>query len=205
MIAGVYGSQMAPSGTSRSASGSPLPLSLAGVSATVNGVTAPLCFVSPGQIDVQIPYETSAGTAVLAINNNGRIATFAFPVAPAAPGVFQSAISNTTGAPVASASTGDVLLLFLTGDGDVTPTLATGATPFPSANANNYPKPRLPLTVTIGGVPAAILFQAIPPGLAGETQINAIVPSGVASGPQQVVVTVGGIAAPPVSLTINSE
>lgn len=205
MIAAVYGSQMAPSGTSLTAPGLPLPLSLGGVSATVNGVTAPLYFVSPGQIDLQIPYETSAGTAVLAVNNNGQIATFPFTVAPAAPGLFPSAVSNATGALVTSASVGDVVLLFMTGDGDVSPTLATGATPSEFGIPSNDPKPRLPVTVTIGGVAAKVLFQAIPAGLAGETQINLQIGADIPTGPQQVVVTVGGVAAPAVNLTVNAQ
>ena len=204
MMTGVYGSNMAPAGTSLTAPGLPLPLTLGGVSATVNGVTAPLYFVSPGQIDLQIPYETSAGTAVLAIDNNGQIATFAFQVAVTAPGLFPSAIDISTGLTTPSATLGQTLLLFMTGDGDVTPTLATGATPFPTSNPNNYPQPRLPLTVTVGGVPAQVLFQAIPFRLAGATQINFTIPSGAPSGAQQVVVTVGGVAAPPVNLTIGT-
>jgi len=35
----------------------PLPSLHAGVSATVNGVAAPLYYVSPGQINLQVPYE----------------------------------------------------------------------------------------------------------------------------------------------------
>jgi uncharacterized protein (TIGR03437 family) len=202
MIAGVYGSQMAPAGTALVAEGLPLPLTLGGVSATVNGVTAPLYYVSPGQIDVQIPYETGAGTAVLAINNNGQIATLAFPVAVTAPGLYPSAVSNSTGLGVPTAPVGETLLLFMTGEGDVTPTLATGATPAFSSNTAAYPKPRLPVTVTVGGVAAQVLFQAIPSGLAGVTQIDFTIPTGAPLGSQQVVVTVGGVAAPAVNLTV---
>ncbi len=204
MIAGVYGSQMAPAGTALVAAGLPLPLTLGGVSATVNGVTAPLYYVSPGQIDVQIPYETGAGTAVLAVNNNGQVATFAFPVAVTAPGLYSSAVSNSTGLAVPSAAAGQTLLLFMTGEGDVTPTLATGATPDPANNPDQYPKPRLPVTATVGGVAAKVLFQAIPYGLAGVTQIDFTIPNGAPLGPQQVVVTVGGVAAPGVNLTVTA-
>jgi glucosylceramidase len=37
---------------------------VAGVSVSVNGVNAPLIYVSPGQIDFQVPWETAPGTAV---------------------------------------------------------------------------------------------------------------------------------------------
>jgi uncharacterized protein (TIGR03437 family) len=69
MILSIFGSDLAPS--TQSASSPPLPLSLAGVSVTVNGATAPLYFASPGQLNVQIPYETGGGPAAVGVNNNG--------------------------------------------------------------------------------------------------------------------------------------
>jgi uncharacterized protein (TIGR03437 family) len=202
MIAAVFGTGMAPAGTALSAPFLPLPLSLAGVSATVNGVSAPLYYVSPGQVNLQIPYETGAGTAVLAIDNNGQIATLPFSAAVTAPGLYPAAFDNSTGSEVTSAKAAQVLVLYMTGEGDVTPTLATGATPAPSSNPSTYPQPRQAVTVSIGGVPATVLFQAIPYGLAGATQIDLIVPAGAGPGPQQLVVTVGGVAAPALNLTI---
>ena len=153
-----------------------------GVSATVSGVAAPLYFVSPGQVNVQIPYETGAGTAILAINNNGQIATLGFTVAETAPGMFPAAFDATTGLAVSSAHAGQTLVFYMTGEGDVTPTLATGATPAPASNPSNYPIPRQPVAVSVGGAPAALLFQAIPYGLAGAAQINL---TGGGGSPQQ--------------------
>ena len=204
MIAAVFGTQLAPPGTTLIARGLPLALSLGGVSATVNGVAAPLYYVSSTQVNVQIPYETGAGPAFLAIDNNGQIATFAFNVAMTAPGLFSFAIDNSTGNLLQSAPQGRVLLLFMTGEGDVTPTLATGATPPFNSTPSKYPVPRLPVTVTVGGVPAQVLFQGVPNGLAGATQIDFTVPAAAPTGPQQVIVTVGGVAAPPVNLTITA-
>jgi uncharacterized protein (TIGR03437 family) len=202
MIAAVFGSGMAPAGTAVAAPFLPLPFSMAGVSATVNGVSAPLYYVSPVQVNVQIPYETGAGAAVLAINNNGQVATFQFSVAVTAPGLYASAIDNTTGMLVSSVTGGQVLLLYVTGEGDVTPTLATGETPPPQTNPSLYPQPRQPVVVTIGGVPVTPLFVGIPYGLTGTTQIDLAVPSGIQAGPQQLIVTVGGVAAPPLNLTV---
>jgi hypothetical protein len=82
----------------------PLPLTLAGVSATVNGIAAPLISVAPDSIVFQVPYETAPGSAVLAINNNGTIAWQEFPVAIAAPGIFASQTSHLL--PVSSAVPG---------------------------------------------------------------------------------------------------
>src|ERR1700730_10491106 len=43
------------------APGYPLPVSLGDANVYVNGVAAPLVFVSPGQINFQVPWETPIG------------------------------------------------------------------------------------------------------------------------------------------------
>jgi len=201
MILSVFGTQLAPS--TQSAASLPLPLSLAGVTASVNGVPAPLYFVSPGQINVQVPYETGAGAAVLGVNNNGQVASFIFPVSAAAPGIFTD--PNHAGAlvPNSTGKRGDTLLAFITGEGLVSPMLATGASPFIDTPLALLPQPLLAVGVTVGGLPAPIAFAGIPPGLAGVTQINFVVPGSAPLGVQPVVVTVGGVASPPASLTIT--
>jgi uncharacterized protein (TIGR03437 family) len=199
MVLSVFGTQLA-SGTG-SASSLPLPLSMFGVSATVNGVSAPLYFVSPGQINLQVPYETTLGAATLAINNNGEVAVFPFRVTVAAPGIFAAGDGGL--APNPTGSTGQALLAFVTGDGDLSPTLATGATPSSSVSVSRLPKPRLPVSLTVGGVAATIAFVGVPPGLSGVTQINFTVPDGLSPGDQPMVVTVGGIASKPAKLTIQ--
>jgi uncharacterized protein (TIGR03437 family) len=196
MILSVFGSNLAPATVIAGAV--PLPLSLAGVSATVNGVTAPLYFVSPGQLNVQVPFETGQGLAVLAVNNNGQVASLPFQVAVTAPGIF---VQDGTLVPFAQAKAGDTLLAFITGDGDQTPTIATGDTPAATTALSRLPKSRLPVSITVGGVPATIVFNGIPNGLAGVTQINFTMPPGVPPGPQNVVVTVGGVATPPAKIT----
>ena len=166
MSMAVYGNQLSPA--TQTAARVPLPLTLAGVSATVNGVSAPFYFVSGGQVNVQIPYETGAGPAVLAVNNGGQVASFPFTVAATAPGIYPSAIDNTTGQRISSAAPGQVILLFMTGEGDLTPSLATGAPPSAAiTNPAALPHARLPVAVTIGDVPAVVLFAGIPSGLAG--------------------------------------
>jgi uncharacterized protein (TIGR03437 family) len=195
----VYGTNLAP-GT-RNATSQPLPLSLLGVSATVNGISAPLWFVSPGQINLQIPYETTAGTAALGINDNGQIASYTFPVSPTAPGIFAfegSTIPYPTGDP------GQTLVCFITGDGDVTPTLVTGATPAAGSSLARFPQSRQPLSMTIGGEPAKIVFSGIVTGLVGVTQVNFTIPADLAPGLQPVIVTVGGVSSLPVNIKVNA-
>jgi len=198
MLLSVFGVELAPS--IQAAGSLPLPLTMLGVSATVNGVSAPLYYVSPGQLNIQVPYETGSGTAVLGVNNNGQVASYLFQVAPAAPGIFTDASGALV--PNASGKIGQELLLFITGEGDVSPQLADGNTPASGTPVSGLPKPRLPVSVTVGGVAATLQFDGIPSGVAGVTQINFTVPQ-VPTGPQQVVVTVGGVASAPATLTVT--
>jgi uncharacterized protein (TIGR03437 family) len=172
MLLTVFGSDLAP--YIASAATVPLPATLAGVSATVNGVTAPLYYVSPGQINLQVPDSIAPGTVLLAISNNGRVASATLTLAQAAPAIFASAMP-------ATARRGDILTLYLTGAGTALQTLV----------------------VTIGGVPAALYYAAVPPGLAGVVQVNYQVPPQAPLGAQPVAVTVSGIASPSVPLTVT--
>jgi uncharacterized protein (TIGR03437 family) len=199
MILSAFGAELAP-GTQVAAS-LPLPLSMAGVSATVNGIAAPLYYVSPGQLNIQVPYETGAGAAVLGVNNNGQIASYTFQVAPSAPGIFTD--QNLNLVPYSSGTQGLELPLFITGEGDVTPALATATTPAASTALANLPKPILPVAVTVGGVPATLQFVGITNGLAGVTQVNFAIPQGVPPGVQPVVVTVGGVPSAAANLNIT--
>ncbi len=198
MIMSVFGANFAAA--TQSASSLPLPASLQGVSATVNGVAAPLYFVSSGQINLQIPYSTAAGPATLSITGSGGTATFPFTVQANAPGIFAASgalVPNATG------TRGSTLLAFITGEGAVSPSIATGATPSASTPYTQLPMPVAQVSVTVGGVNAPIAFVGIPSGLAGVTQINFVVPSTVPIGTVPVIVTVGGISSPAVNLTIT--
>jgi len=63
----VFGSNLSP--VTESAPSVPLPLLISGVEVLVNGIVAPLYYVAPGQLNVQIPYETAANSsAVVSVN-----------------------------------------------------------------------------------------------------------------------------------------
>ncbi len=196
----VFGSQLAPS--AQSAGSVPLPISTAGVAALINGVAAPLYYVSPGQLNIQVPYETPAGgAAVLSINNNGQLASQSFLVAAAAPGIFTD--QNGLVVPTGSAARGEEIAIYLTGAGAVSPEVSTGAAPSLSAAIADLPKPAQTTTVTVGGVQATLDFVGIPSGLVGVTQINLVVPNGITLGTQPLVVTVGGVSSATAKLSIT--
>jgi uncharacterized protein (TIGR03437 family) len=173
----------------------PLPFMVDGASATINGLAAPLYYTSPGQLNIQVPYEVGAGPAVLGVNNHGQIAAFQLQVTPAAPAIVVDTNGNIL--PTTSVVQGKLVTMYMTGDGDVTPALVTGVSPSAGTPATSLPHPRLPVTVTVGGVQAFLQFVGIPPGVVGLTQVNIIVPAAVPAGLQPVVVTVGGVASPP--------
>jgi uncharacterized protein (TIGR03437 family) len=198
MVMSVYGTGLA--NTTQLARAVPLSLSMGGVSATVNGVPAPLYYVSPNQINLQIPYETGAQPAVVGINNNGAVASFAFATTPTAPGIFAA---NGNLVPVSTVKAGGALVLFMTGEGDVNPELITGDSPAAGTAISALPAPRLPVTVTVGGITAPAFFTGIPPALVGVTQVNFTVPANVPVGIQPVVVTTNGVASAPVNITVN--
>jgi uncharacterized protein (TIGR03437 family) len=200
-ILSVFGSQLSPA--TESASSVPLPLSSQGVAVLVNGVAAPLYYVSPGQLNVQIPYETTAGSpAIVSVNNNGHVITQTFQVAAAAPGIFTTSAGALV--PTSIAAVGQEIAFYITGAGAVTPAIATGAAPPWSTPIADLPMPVEKTTVTIGGLPATIDFVGIPWALVGVTQINVQVPAGLPAGPQPVVVTVGETASAPATITITN-
>jgi uncharacterized protein (TIGR03437 family) len=199
MTLSVFGSQLAP--TVSTASSMPLPVSTVGVAVTVNNVAAPLYYASPGQLNIQIPYETAVNQpATLRVNNNGLIATYQLNMVPAAPGIFTDSSGGIV--PIAAGNRGSIVSLYLTGAGAVNPEVATGAAPGAGTPIVYLPKPSLSVVVTVGGVPAAIEFIGIPAGLVGVTQINFYVPSGITDGTQPVVVIVNGQASAAANLRV---
>jgi uncharacterized protein (TIGR03437 family) len=188
MIMSVYGEGMGD--RAQAAAAIPLPEYLAGFMAWINGVPAPLYYVSANQVNIQIPYETQAGLATLEIGNPFENSDpYRFTVTSAGPGIFTFADGRVN--PSRSVARGQVGTLFITGEGQVSPTLPTGSTPSSRTAIANLPRPRGTVSVTVGGLPATVEFAGIPSGLVGVTQINFRVPQGVAVGEQPLVVTIG--------------
>lgn len=198
MVLSVFGSQLAA--TTQSAGVVPLPFSMAGVAATINGVAAPLYYVSPGQINLQIPYEITNGSAELSINNNGRVTSSRVTIASAGPGIFTDA--GGAAVPSTSVTRGQAATLYITGYGTASPQIATGAAPASSVATASLPRPAQNVTVLVGGVPARVEFIAITWGLVGVAQINYQVPQGVLPGQQSVIVTVGQTASAPARVAV---
>jgi len=179
-----------------------LPLTIDGVSATVNGVAAPLYSIAPGELVIQVPYETALGPAVLAVNNHGQIAAFVFDVNIVAPELFKSPTGFLL--PASAVLRGQTISAFMTGDGDAMPFLATGSTPPQGTIASDLPGPGFAVNVKVGNLKAPVTFYGIPTGLVGVTQINFTVPASTPVGEVPVIVTVGGVPAAPASIKVSA-
>jgi uncharacterized protein (TIGR03437 family) len=150
----VFGSGLAAS--TSTAPSAPLPLSLADTSVTINGVVAPLLFVSPQQINAQVPYGIAAGPAAVVIRTTGVPSPpVTVTIRPAAPGIFndshgQAAALNADGSPnsvLHPASVGSFVSVFFTGQGPVKVHVEDGAAP-PAGSRFRLPLPcRPPLAV----------------------------------------------------------
>jgi uncharacterized protein (TIGR03437 family) len=199
---------------------SPLPDTLNGTTVTVDGVAAPILAVSNtqlgGQINFQIPWEVAGQQTIAIVVNNGMgtSASVSMPIAitAAQPGVFQiydsnlaqqvGAVEHVDGSVVSSlspAAPGETVVVYCTGLGPVSPALVTG-----------LPAPGSPLsyttympTVTIGAIGATVDFSGAAPYFSGLNQMNVTVPANAPSGLQPMVVSVNGVSATPVNLSIQ--
>ena len=108
------------------ASSFPLPLTLGGVSVTVGGISAPLYYVSPSQINLQIPYETPEGASVPVVVSASSPVGVA--IADYAIGVFTVVHSdNSIVTPGNPAAAGETLVIYATGIGKLNSPPGTGA------------------------------------------------------------------------------
>ena len=202
-IASLFGSNLAAA--INYASNIPLPNSLEDISVTVNGIPAPLFFVSPLQINVQIPWNalpsgSTTGTGNIVVTaGTGVSQAFSAPLAATAPalltthsGTGQAIAINPDGSLADSthpAKPGEVLVLLANGLGPVTPAISDGVAPG-AAERNTISTP----TVLIGGVSAQVQFSGLSPQFVALNQINVQVPSGVTpSGAVPIQIKIGGV------------
>lgn len=190
-VISIFGANLAS--TSAPAPGVPLPTTLGGVSVVVNSsLRAPLFYVSPTQINALLPYETLPGSATLSVNGSTPIS---FTVAASAPGVILYGANRAVAVnqdyslngPDHPALAGGWITVYMSGQGLVSPSVATNAV----SPSNPVAIPVLPVTATLGGQPAAVLFAGLTPGAVGLFQVNLRIPA-LASGDFLLVVTVGG-------------
>jgi uncharacterized protein (TIGR03437 family) len=184
------------------ASSSPLPQSLGGVSVMLGNSLLPLFFVSPGQLNLQIPNGLPPGAASLTVIGAGvpNVST-SLTIAQDAPGLFAQAINGQSFAlafhadgtlvtPSAPAIIGELLTLYGTGFGATNPARLEGFA-IPASPAYNLVDP---VSLAAGGdtlTPSAAF------AVVGSVGVDAI--QFTLSDPSQSGTTV------PVSVTINGQ
>lgn len=197
-LASIFGTNLA----SNMATSDTVPLSttLSNVSVMFNNLPAPVQFVSPSQITVQVPGATptsdAAGPAQVVVTRDDGSVAAAFPVtiAASAPAIYNiggqaiavnsdgtlaAAASTVPGLPTHPAKIGDPggLMILATGLGPVDQPIADGAASDDMLR-NTLTQP----TVLIGGVPAVVTFSGLSPQFPGVNQINVMIPAGTPTG-----------------------
>lgn len=190
-----------------------LPTTLAGTQVLFDGIPAPLLYVSANQVSAIVPYGdtgysnglTAGKTTTIQVAYQDLIGPCSIlpNVVASAPGIFTAdssgldlvaafnAEDGSVNGPDHQAAPGSVVSFYMTGLGQTSPPLSDGAVATGIANAT------LPVTVTIGGQPAQVLYAGAAPGIvAGVFQINAAVPSGLPNGGDlPLTAQVGGVSA----------
>ena len=195
-------------------SSAPLPTTLAGTRVLINGAAIPLFYVvniaGTEQISAQVPFEIAGQQNVSLAIDNGRTVSPALqvPVLAAQPGIFLPdgvngaflhGADNSLVTAAKPARAGEVVVLYCTGLGAVTPGGVTGALASGTALSTTNIKP----TVTVGGAAANIAFSGLAPALVGLYQINLTVPPGTPSGSADVVVSANGVSSNTAKLPVQ--
>lgn len=218
-IAALFGTSLAT--TSTGAISVPLPTSLDGTTLMVNGVAAPLFFVSPNQINFQIPAGVAPGTAsVVVVDKNGNVSQGQITVAPYIASIFTMKPDG-TGAPagLAGPNTTPLVLSQVLGNPDGTPVqidlgasgvvvvlFATGLryAPNTDGSAGNGVAEAVSATIDGTAVSPGPSFAGAQGALVGVDQINFVIPTSFAGkGNVDLVVTVAGKTANMLKLDIK--
>jgi uncharacterized protein (TIGR03437 family) len=162
--------------------GIPWPASLGGVRVEIDGLPAPLLYLSDGQINFYVPPAVPQGSATLAVvTPSGARATATIDLLPVAPGIFPGAVLRAGTAESSATSpvrAGDYIEIYCTG---------LGAT----HNTGGFDLTVLAPSVFVGSVPATPTYSGLAPGYTGLYQVNVRVPEGVARGMQPLLLSVG--------------
>lgn len=184
--------------TQTTSPGLPLPTSIQNTSVTVNQEAVPLFYVSPVQIDAQMPEDIQPGLATLVVKNGNSSSAATVVIPPTGtPGISvygtnRAVVVNQDGSinsSTAPAKIGDTVVAYFTGGGPVQAAgaLVTGA-PSPGGLS--------PVTgsnsITVGGVASAsVPYVGLTPGSIGLYQANFVIPQ-VAKGDHPLVITIAG-------------
>jgi uncharacterized protein (TIGR03437 family) len=177
--------------------------SLAGTRVLFDGIPAPLLYTTQNLVSAAVPYELAGHvqTTLQVEYQAVQSAPFLWGVTSTSPGIFtldgsgtgQGAIVNQDGTlngPLTPATTGTVVSIYGTGEGQTDPPGVDGSIVSPP----NLCHPLAPVTVSIGGQDAEVTYAgSAGDQVAGMFQVNVRVPSSITPGASvPVTITVGG-------------
>jgi uncharacterized protein (TIGR03437 family) len=178
-----------------------------GVQVLVGGFAAPVLYASERQVSAVVPYEIASPFVVqpaIVVKYGGQTSNgFPSTQVSAAPALFTADSSGAGHAAALNgdfspnsaarpAAPGDVVQLFVTGEGQTSPGGVSGKVTTVASQGPLTPQPLLRVAVTIDGLPAKVLFYGEAPGIvAGMMQMNVEVPAGARVGEAPVVMTLG--------------
>ena len=199
-----------------------LPLSLAQVSVSFDvpsrslSVPGRLHFVSPNQVNVQIPWELQGlPSAQMKLSfRNLSSALYTVPLNDYSPACFEYSEPGTNRLLAAALDENYQLVTSSNGveRGHLVQLYANGLGPVEEANrpASGEPAPAQPLVwskvkpaVTIGGKPAEVTFHGLAPYNVGLYQLNVVAPPDAGTGLQPLVITVNGIDSKAANLVVR--
>jgi len=178
---------------------------------TLDGLDCPVTFTSATQLNIQVPWDAPIGAGNLFVTVDGSSSTaFAINLATYSPALVSVNGSGSgtgeffSGANLIStanpANGGDILTTYGAGLGATNPAIATGlVTPDPPPYYVTVAAP----TMTVGGKAATISFSGLAPGVLATDQINFTLPDLVSTGNPAVVVTIGGVSSPSVTIPVG--
>jgi uncharacterized protein (TIGR03437 family) len=159
-----------------------------------------MLYASDAQVTAIAPSWLADPTTQVQVEYQGvQSDPFPMSVHATAPGVFtQDSSGNGPAAalnqdyspnsPANPAPAGTAVLLYATGAGRANPVVSDGSV----VSAAALPVPVLPVSVTIGGQPAQVLYAGGAPGMVnGLLQVNVQIPAGIAAGLVPVTLTIG--------------
>lgn len=205
----IFGSALADATEGASTLSLPVSLSYGSVSFDGGGLSFPghLQFVSPGQVNVQIPWEFQGQTSVKITVWSNYLGSFSYtvPLATYSPGFFPyagnaAAIDYNSASIVTNsnpAKRGDFVELFVNGLGPVSTTPASGEPTAVIGNTVATP------TVTLGGVNLPVSFSGLVPPYVGLYQVNVTIPANAPTGNQPLVLTIGGVSSAAATLPVQ--
>jgi uncharacterized protein (TIGR03437 family) len=205
-LASVFGAQLADDTPTIDATNG-FPKTAGNVTVSVNNVNAPLTYVSPTQINFQIPWETAPGTSVPIVvtrDTTPGAPEYVTVAAPEAPSMFLSETTNGvawvtgTGCELSECAVqaGGIYELWANALGPMNAPLQDG---IGAVYNGSYPPLEVPgspasCQLTIGGQTASVLYCGAAPGFIID-QINFVYPPGVTSTTPYVeaTLTIGGV------------